>query len=57
MSRPRLDSIIAITLALASLSVWAQSCPYDPRCINNPYGAGSPYGARNPYDPLYVAPQ
>jgi hypothetical protein len=20
----------------------AQTCPYDPRCLNNPYGAGSP---------------
>jgi hypothetical protein len=27
-------------------------CPYDPNCINNPYGAGSPYkadGLKNPY--------
>lgn len=29
-------------------------CPYDPDCINNPYGAGSPYkpdGLMNPYSP------
>lgn len=27
-------------------------CPYDPNCLNNPYGAGSPYkadGLMNPY--------
>lgn len=30
----------------------AQNCPYDPRCLNNPYGAGNPYkpdGLNNPY--------
>ena len=28
------------------------NCPYDPNCLNNPYGAGSPYksdGLMNPY--------
>jgi hypothetical protein len=30
----------------------AQTCPYDPRCLNNPYGAGNPYGP-----PLRVVPQ
>jgi hypothetical protein len=28
------------------------TCPYDPDCLNNPYGAGSPYksdGLMNPY--------
>ncbi|WP_205752952.1 hypothetical protein [Cupriavidus oxalaticus] len=33
-------------------TVSAQQCPYDPRCVNNPYGAGSPYkadGLMNPY--------
>jgi hypothetical protein len=28
------------------------TCPYDPNCLNNPYGAGSPYkpdGLKNPY--------
>jgi len=32
----------------------AQNCLYDPRCLNNPYGAGSPYkpdGLMNPYSP------
>lgn len=30
----------------------AQNCPYDSRCINNPYGAGNPYNPNsinNPY--------
>ncbi len=30
------------------------NCPYDPQCLNNPYGAGSPYkkdGFKNPYSP------
>jgi hypothetical protein len=33
-------------------AVQAQNCPYDPRCLNNPYGAGSQYkadGLNNPY--------
>jgi len=28
------------------------ACPFDPNCLNNPYGAGSPYksdGLMNPY--------
>jgi len=28
------------------------ACPFDPNCLNNPYGAGSPYkpdGLKNPY--------
>ena len=43
----------ATAAALAFTSVAsAQTCPYDPRCLNNPYGAGSPYapnGINNPY--------
>lgn len=38
-------------LAVPTIAV-AQTCPYDPRCINNPYGAGSPYNpnsVNNPY--------
>lgn len=34
------------------------ACPYDPRCINNPYGAGNPYAAdsvNNPYG-VYGSP-
>jgi len=39
---------------LVSMSATAQNCPYDPRCVNNPYGAGSPYNPNsinNPYGP------
>jgi hypothetical protein len=44
------------TLAIAMLvSTHVQAiCPYDPNCLNNPYGAGSPYkpnGLMNPYSP------
>jgi hypothetical protein len=42
-------------LAVIGGSALAQSCPYDPRCLNNPYGAGSPYapnGVNNPYSPM-----
>ncbi len=38
--------------AIISLPAYAQTCPYDPRCIDNPYGAGSTYkpdGLNNPY--------
>jgi hypothetical protein len=41
----------ALTLGLVGHAT-AQSCPYDPRCLSNPYGAGSPYkadGLMNPY--------
>lgn len=27
--------------------------PYDPTCLNNPYGAGNPYAPQ----PIYVVPQ
>lgn len=40
-----LASILVASPALAT-------CPYDPNCIDNPYGAGSPYapdGLMNPY--------
>ena len=40
-----------VAAAFAGAQVHA-SCPYDPRCINNPYGAGSPYNpnsVNNPY--------
>jgi hypothetical protein len=39
-------------LSLAATPATAHTCPYDPRCINNPYGAGSPYdpdSVNNPY--------
>jgi len=47
---------IAATAWLLTASAAVQSayaiCPYDPDCLNNPYGAGSPYkpdGLMNPY--------
>lgn len=47
--------LAALVVALALPTVaQAQVCPYDPRCLNNPYGAGSPYapnGINNPYSP------
>jgi hypothetical protein len=43
---------VATVLALAISSAAQAICPYDPNCLNNPYGAGSPYapnGINNPY--------
>jgi hypothetical protein len=47
---------VVVLAALAVLSTGgaaiAQTCPYDPRCVSNPYGAGSPYNpnsVNNPY--------
>jgi hypothetical protein len=31
----------ALILAVPGMAYAA--CPYDPNCLNNPYGAGSPY--------------
>ena len=45
---------LAILLILLSGAALAQNCPYDPRCINNSYGAGNPYNPNsinNPYGP------
>lgn len=47
-------STLGAVLLVFGLVVFAygQNCPYDPRCLNNPYGAGSPYkadGLMNPY--------
>jgi hypothetical protein len=42
-----------LILFLSFISFNAYSdCPYDPNCLNNPYGAGNPYkqdGLMNPY--------
>ena len=41
-------------LSFVLFSVAYATCPYDPNCLNNPYGAGSPYkpdGLMNPYSP------
>lgn len=45
--------VLALLLTLVA-AAQAQNCPYDPRCLNNPYGAGNPYkpdGLMNPYSP------
>jgi hypothetical protein len=45
---------LIILLMFISGAASAQNCPYDPRCINNPYGAGNPYNPNsinNPYGP------
>ena len=44
--------LFAILVSLAGSASLAQNCPYDSRCLNNPYGAGNPYkadGLNNPY--------
>jgi hypothetical protein len=49
--KPTSAALSLVLMVLPSL-VAAQNCPYDPRCLNNPYGAGSPYkpdGLMNPY--------
>jgi len=41
-----------VLVVVGSASVSSAVCPYDPDCLNNPYGAGSPYktdGIKNPY--------
>lgn len=43
---------LAFSIALAFSTAAHAICPYDPNCLNNPYGAGSPYkpdGLMNPY--------
>lgn len=50
---------LAVGLATLLLAASAQAaCPYDPACLDNPYGAGSPYkadGVNNPYS-VYGSP-
>jgi hypothetical protein len=45
--------LVLATATLLTLSAASHAmCPYDPNCLNNPYGAGSPYksdGLMNPY--------
>ena len=44
--------LVAVPVLMCSLVAPAQTCPYDSRCLSNPYGAGSPYkadGLMNPY--------
>lgn len=44
---------LTLLIALAGAAFPAFSaCPYDTRCLNNPYGAGNPYkpdGLKNPH--------
>ena len=43
---------IFLMLSLGVAQPALATCPYDPQCLNNPYGAGSPYkhdGLMNPY--------
>lgn len=44
--------LIGSGAALIAQAAMGQTCPYDARCIDNPYGAGSPYdpdSVNNPY--------
>lgn len=44
--------IVAAVLTVGMPAISSAACPYDPNCLNNPYGAGSPYksdGLNNPY--------
>ncbi|MFH1103232.1 MAG: hypothetical protein V1714_05645 [Pseudomonadota bacterium] len=44
--------LIALIAFFMMPSLALAGCPYDPDCLNNPYGAGSPYkpdGLMNPY--------
>ncbi|MCP9438303.1 MAG: hypothetical protein NHB36_00275 [Nitrospira sp.] len=44
--------ILPVLLAAALPGIASAVCPYDPNCLNNPYGAGSRYkadGLMNPY--------
>ena len=34
-------SALFLSLGFVSAAALAQNCPYDPRCLNNPYGAGN----------------
>jgi len=47
-----LSMTLGAALLVHSATALAQTCPYDTRCIDNPYGAGSPYNpdsVNNPY--------
>jgi hypothetical protein len=50
--RMKLKSLFMAVICLGASTVASAMCPYDPNCLNNPYGAGSPYkadGLMNPY--------
>src|SRR5262245_50927682 len=53
--RLTMKTLTAGVIAVLSVAVYVApvlgACPYDPNCLNNPYGAGSPYkpdGLMNP---------
>lgn len=44
--------LLAAVLVIAAPGVAFAVCPYDPNCLNNPYGAGNPFksdGLMNPH--------
>lgn len=44
--------VVGLCLLFFCSSEASAACPYDPDCLDNPYGAGSPYkadGLMNPY--------
>jgi len=48
----KLIAVVLVGVAPVLSSSSLAACPYDPRCIDNVYGAGSPYksdGLMNPY--------
>lgn len=52
MSFRALIGATGLLVTLAAVPQALAMCPYDPDCLNNPYGAGSPYkadGLMNPY--------
>ena len=53
MNKPAwIAATVCLLTAFAAIEPAKAICPYDPDCLNNPYGAGSPYksdGLMNPY--------
>ena len=52
MKRLILAATALALLVFTTLPTAFAACPYDPNCLNNPYGAGNPYrpnGLMNPY--------
>jgi len=51
-ARNAVASVLALLALLLVTPLAIAGCPYDPACLDNPYGAGSPYkadGLMNPY--------
>ena len=46
-------SRLAIAATLVGAPLAHATFPYDPNCLNKPYGAGNPYAPQ----PIYVVPQ